>query len=82
MAFQGGALFGSMTVAENIELPLGVHASFPATTRRIVARIKLGMVGLEDAMDLLPSQSSAEACVKRAALARALALDPDILLLR
>ena len=78
MAFQGGALFGSMTVAENIELPLIEFTRLPATTRRIVARIKLGMVGLEDAMDKLPSELSG-GMRKRAALARALALDPQIL---
>jgi phospholipid/cholesterol/gamma-HCH transport system ATP-binding protein len=78
MAFQGGALFGSMTVAENVELPLVEFTEMPAMTRRIVARIKLGMVGLEDAMDRYPSQLSG-GMVKRAALARALALDPDVL---
>jgi phospholipid/cholesterol/gamma-HCH transport system ATP-binding protein len=78
MAFQAGALFGSMTVAENIELPLVEFTQLPPTTRRIVARIKLGMVGLEDAMDKLPSELSG-GMRKRAALARALALDPEIL---
>ena len=78
MAFQAGALFGSMTVAENIELPLVEFTQLPATTRRIIARIKLGMVGLEDAMDQLPSELSG-GMRKRAALARALALDPEIL---
>lgn len=78
MAFQAGALFGSMTVAENIELPLVEFTELPASTRRIVARIKLGMVGLEDAMDKLPSELSG-GMRKRAALARALALDPEIL---
>ena len=78
MAFQGGALFGSMTVGENVELPLVEFTRMPAMTRRIVARIKLGMVGLEDAMDLYPSELSG-GMIKRAALARALALDPDIL---
>ena len=77
MAFQGGALFGSMTVAENIELPLIEFTKLPATTRRIIARIKLGMVGLEDAMDLRPSQLSG-GMRKRASLARALSLDPEI----
>ena len=77
MAFQAGALFGSMTVAENIELPLAELTRLPQTTRHIIARIKLGMVGLEDAMDRLPSQLSG-GMVKRAALARALALDPSI----
>ena len=78
MAFQGGALFGSRTIAENIDLPLSEFTRLPPTTRRIIARIKLGMVGLEDAMDLLPSQLSG-GMRKRAALARALALDPEIL---
>jgi phospholipid/cholesterol/gamma-HCH transport system ATP-binding protein len=78
MAFQGGALFGSMTVAENVELPLVEFTRMPPETRRIVARIKLGMVGLEDAMDKLPSELSG-GMRKRAALARALVLDPQIL---
>ncbi len=78
VAFQGGALFGSMTLAENIDLPLSEFTGLPASTRRIITQIKLGMVGLEDAMDLLPSQISG-GMRKRAALARALALDPEIL---
>ena len=78
MAFQGGALFGSMTVAGNIDLPLSEFTRLPPSTRNIIARIKLGMVGLEDAMNLLPSQLSG-GMRKRAALARAMALDPDLL---
>jgi len=77
MAFQNGALFGSMTIAENVELPLAELTDVPAKNRRILARIKLGMVGLEDAMDKLPSELSG-GMRKRAALARALALDPEI----
>jgi phospholipid/cholesterol/gamma-HCH transport system ATP-binding protein len=77
MAFQGGALFGSMTVAENVELPLAELTDVPPKNRRILARIKLGMVGLEDAMDQHPSELSG-GMRKRAALARALALDPEI----
>ena len=77
MAFQGGALFGSMTVGENVELPLAELTDVPAKNRRILARIKLGMVGLEDAIDQLPSELSG-GMRKRAALARALALDPEI----
>ena len=77
MAFQGGALFGSMTVAENVELPLAELTDVPAKNRRILARIKLGMVGLEDSMDRHPSELSG-GMRKRAALARALALDPEI----
>ena len=78
VAFQGGALFGSMTLAGNVELPLSEFTRLPPSTRRIIARIKLGMVGLENAMDRFPAQLSG-GMRKRAALARALALDPDIL---
>ncbi|MDX1388857.1 MAG: ATP-binding cassette domain-containing protein, partial [Acidobacteriota bacterium] len=77
MAFQGGALFGSMTVGQNVELPLVEFTDMHPSKRKIIARIKLGMVGLEDAMDLLPSELSG-GMKKRAALARALALDPEI----
>ncbi|MCZ6600513.1 MAG: ATP-binding cassette domain-containing protein [Acidobacteria bacterium] len=79
MAFQGGALFGSLTLAQNVEMPLLEFSRLPASTRRILARIKLGMVGLEEAMDQLPSEISG-GMRKRAALARALALDPDVLM--
>lgn len=78
MAFQHSALFGSMTVAANVELPLEEYTRLPASTRRILARIKLGLVGLEDAMDRYPSELSG-GMKKRAALARAMALDPEIL---
>ncbi|MFQ5767553.1 MAG: ABC transporter ATP-binding protein, partial [Acidobacteriota bacterium] len=78
MAFQAGALFGSMTLAENVEMPLKEFSRLPPSTRRIIARIKLGMVGLEAAMDQYPSQISG-GMRKRAALARAMVLDPQIL---
>ena len=78
VAFQGGALFGSMTVAENVDLPLAEFTDLPESTRRIVARIKLSLVGLEEAMDRLPSELSG-GMQKRAAFARAMALDPSIL---
>ncbi|MEO1085029.1 MAG: ABC transporter ATP-binding protein [Acidobacteriota bacterium] len=78
VAFQGGALFGSMTVAENVDLPLREFTDLPASTRRIIARIKLSLVGLGDAMDRLPSELSG-GMQKRAAFARAMALDPSIL---
>ncbi|MEE2776910.1 MAG: ATP-binding cassette domain-containing protein [Acidobacteriota bacterium] len=77
MAFQAGALFGSMTIAENVELPLAELTEIPAMNRRIIARIKLGMVGLEDSMDKMPSELSG-GMKKRASLARALALDPEL----
>lgn len=78
MAFQGGALFGSMTLAQNVDVPLSEYTELPTSTREIVARIKLGMVGLEDAMNLYPSELSG-GMRKRASLARAMALDPSVL---
>ena len=78
--FQGGALFGSMTLLENIMLPLEMHTALPARARESVARTKLGMVGLADAAALMPAEISG-GMVKRAAIARALALDPPLLLL-
>lgn len=77
MAFQDGALFESMTVGENVEFPWVEFTDIAAKTRRIIARIKLGMVGLGDAMDLHPSQLSG-GMKKRASLARALSLDPEV----
>ena len=77
MAFQAGALFGSMTVAQNVELPLVEFTDLAPTTRHIVARIKLGMVGLEDSMHKRPDELSG-GMQKRASFARALALDPEI----
>ena len=78
VAFQGGALFGSLTVAENVDLPLDEFTRLPESTRRIVVDIKLALVGLRHARDLLPAELSG-GMVKRAALARAMALDPDLL---
>jgi len=78
VAFQGGALFGSRTVAENVDLPLEEFTRLPESTRRIVVDIKLALVGLRHARDLLPAELSG-GMVKRAALARAMALDPDLL---
>lgn len=78
MAFQGSALFGSLTVAENVDLPLQEFTRLPPSTRRIIVRIKLALVGLEDAFDRFPSELSG-GMQKRAAFARAMALDPDLL---
>lgn len=78
MAFQGSALFGSLSVADNVDLPLKEFTRLPESTRRIVVRIKLALVGLEDAIDQYPSQLSG-GMQKRAAFARAMALDPDLL---
>lgn len=78
MTFQEGALFGSMTLGENVEMPVAEFTGLPASTRRILVRIKLGMVGLGEAIDQYPAQLSG-GMRKRAALARAMALDPEIL---
>jgi phospholipid/cholesterol/gamma-HCH transport system ATP-binding protein len=78
VAFQGGALFGSRTVGENLDLVLREFTSLPASTRSIVIRIKLSLVGLGGAESRYPSQLSG-GMRKRAALARALALDPELL---
>lgn len=78
MAFQAGALFGSMTVGENVEMPLTEFTELPASTREVIVKIKLALVGLADAIELYPSELSG-GMKKRAALARAMALDPEIL---
>ncbi len=78
--FQMGALFGSMTLLQNVMLPLEMHTSLPATARESIARTKLGLVGLGDAAALMPAEISG-GMAKRAAIARALALDPPLLFL-
>jgi phospholipid/cholesterol/gamma-HCH transport system ATP-binding protein len=77
LSFQGGALLGSLSVLENVMLPLRENTSLPASVIHSVARMKLDMVGLGGAVDLLPASLSG-GMKKRAALARALALDPEI----
>ena len=78
MSFQGGALFGSMTVGENVALPLREHTRLNDTTIEIMLRLKLEQVGLEGFEYYKPSQLSG-GMKKRAAVARALAMDPEIL---
>lgn len=78
MSFQGGALFGSMTVGENVALPLREHTRLEPSTVEIMVRLKLDQVGLSGFENYLPSQLSG-GMKKRAAVARALAMDPEIL---
>jgi phospholipid/cholesterol/gamma-HCH transport system ATP-binding protein len=78
MSFQGGALFGSMTVGENVALPLREHTQLEDSTIEIMLRLKLQQVGLEGFEYYVPSQLSG-GMKKRAAVARALAMDPEIL---
>ncbi|HVU63293.1 MAG TPA: ABC transporter ATP-binding protein [Phycisphaerales bacterium] len=76
--FQSGALFNSMTVAENVALPLREHTDLDPGTVEIMVKIKLELVGLREHADKYPAQISG-GMKKRAGLARALALDPRIL---
>lgn len=78
--WQSGALFGSMTLAENVELPIEEHTDLPREARALLARVKLGLVGLSEAAERLPAELSG-GMVKRAGIARAMALDPPILFL-
>jgi phospholipid/cholesterol/gamma-HCH transport system ATP-binding protein len=78
VAFQGGALFGSMTVAENIQLPLHEHTRLDKKTMQIMTGMKLEVVNLAGFEDLMPSQLSG-GMIKRAALARAIIMDPMLL---
>jgi phospholipid/cholesterol/gamma-HCH transport system ATP-binding protein len=78
MSFQGSALFGSMTVGENVALPLREHTQLEESTIEIMLRLKLEQVGLAGFEYHLPSQLSG-GMKKRAAVARALAMDPEIL---
>jgi phospholipid/cholesterol/gamma-HCH transport system ATP-binding protein len=79
MSFQGGALFGSMTVGDNVALPLREHTKLEDSTIEIMLRLKLEQVGLEGFEYYMPSQLSG-GMKKRAAVARAMAMDPEILL--
>ncbi len=78
VAFQGGALFSSMTVLENIMLPLREHSRLDPKTMAIMARLKLEVVNLAGFGDLMPSELSG-GMVKRAAVARAIVMDPELL---
>jgi phospholipid/cholesterol/gamma-HCH transport system ATP-binding protein len=78
--FQQGALFGSMSVGDNVALPLETWTDLPEDAALAIARAKLGLVGMADSVELAPSELSG-GMRKRAAIARALALEPPLLFL-
>jgi phospholipid/cholesterol/gamma-HCH transport system ATP-binding protein len=78
VAFQGGALFSSLSVGENVMLPLRERTRLDRETMRIMMRLKLEVVNLAGFEDLMPSELSG-GMIKRAAFARAIAMDPAIL---
>ena len=78
VAFQGGALFNSLSVEENVAFPLREHTRLDDNTMRIMARMKLEVVGLAGSEHLMPAELSG-GMIKRAALARAIVMDPALL---
>jgi phospholipid/cholesterol/gamma-HCH transport system ATP-binding protein len=80
VTYQSGALFGSMTLVENVRLPLEEYTDLPDEAMELIALMKLDLVGLKDFAYSLPSEVSG-GMQKRAAMARAMALDPCIMFL-
>ena len=78
VSFQGGALFSSMSVRENIQLPLSEHTKLDQKTMDIMCRLKLEVVNLSGFEDLMPAELSG-GMLKRVALARAIIMDPKLL---
>lgn len=78
--WQQGALLGSLNLMQNVGLPMEQHTKLPPDAREALARARLGLVGLGDAATRLPAEISG-GMLKRAGIARAMALDPDILFL-
>src|SRR5581483_3593099 len=76
--FQSGALFNSMSVADNVALPLREHTDLPESTIEIMVKIKLELVGLREHAEKMPAELSG-GMKKRAGLARAISLDPKVL---
>ena len=78
VAFQGGALLSSLTVGENVQLPLMEHTKLDRKTMQIMSRMKLEVVNLGGYEDLMPAQLSG-GMIKRAAVARAIVMDPKLM---
>jgi len=79
LMFQEGGLLNSLTVAENLAVPLRAHTQLPPEVESELVRMKLGLVRLDDALEKLPGELSG-GMKKRAGLARALMLDPELVL--
>ncbi len=80
VAFQRGALLSSLTVRENIELPLAYHTNLDKATRRIMVHLKLELMNLTGIDSLMPSELSG-GMLKRVSVARAAIMDPELILL-
>jgi phospholipid/cholesterol/gamma-HCH transport system ATP-binding protein len=78
--YQLGALFGNLTLLENVRLPMEEFTDLPSDAMDLIALMKLDLVGLREAAHMMPSEISG-GMQKRAAIARAMALDPEILFL-